>query len=430
MKIAYFDCFSGVSGDMTLGALLACAGFGTERGGDIEQRFRTQLDALGVPGYELNIQTVKREGITAVDVDVTLIEDEQGHGRHLSAIADILSASRLSETVKSRALAVFTRLADAEAKIHGTSREEIHFHEVGAVDAIVDIVGSCILLEMLGVEQVATSPFPCGTGTIWCQHGIMPVPAPATMELFAGFPIYSVDIRGELVTPTGAALITTLADPKTAGRMPAMRIEASGYGSGKKQFKRDMPNLLRILIGESVDTSGLTSYNQRARWETQQGNPTSDHGQSADATPQVVSILETNLDDASPETYDLLMERAFAAGALDVFFTPIQMKKNRPAHLVTLLGPPEQEEILAHLLMRETGTFGVRVREQRRYTLQRSWETAKTPYGEIRLKIGKLGEEIIAESPEYDDCRAAAKAHDVPLRLVYNAAQQYSAGRR
>ncbi len=306
-----------------------------------------------MPGYELTIQKVTRSGITATDVDVRLLEIDSGHGRHLSDIAAILESSSLSAKVQQKALAVFTRLADAEAKIHGTSREEIHFHEVGAVDAIVDIVGSCILLEMLGVESISVSSIPCGYGTITCQHGIMPIPAPATLELLHGFPVHAVDIQGELVTPTGAALVTTLTDPGRTGRMPTMRIVASGFGAGKKLFHPDRPNLLRVILG---DTEANT-----------------------DSTPQTVTVLETNLDDQSPETFDLLMERCFNAGALDVFFAPIQMKKNRPATLVTALCSPENAEKLAEVLFRETGTFGIRRREQSRVTLERTWQSVNTP---------------------------------------------------
>jgi len=392
MKAAYFDCFSGVSGDMTLGALLAC--------GADEALFRQRLGALNVSGYELVVRRVAREGIMATDVDVRLLEADQGHGRHLSDITAILDRSSLPPRVTRDALAVFARLADAEAKIHGTSREEIHFHEVGAIDAIVDIVGSCLLLDMLGVERVVTSPIPCGYGTITCQHGIMPVPAPATMELLQGFPVHAVDIKGELVTPTGAALLTTLSDPSAAGRMPAMRVLASGFGAGKKQFKADMPNLLRVILGETDEGAGEVT----------------------DGTPQTVAVLETNLDDQSPEGFDLLMERAFAAGALDVFFTPIGMKKNRPATLLTVLCPPDKADALAALLFRETGTFGIRVREQRRYTLIRSWRTVPTEFGDIRLKAGTWQGEEVTVAPEYEDCKRAAEAHGVPLRRVYEAA--------
>ena len=396
MKIVYFDCFSGVSGDMTLGALLAC-GAGDA---DLEAEFRRQLMGLHVPGYELHIQRVVRQGITATDVDVALLEQEQGHGRHLSDIAALLGQSALSEEVRRNALAVFTRLADAEAKIHGTTREEIHFHEVGAVDAIVDITGSCLLLEMLDVDAVAVSSLPCGHGIITCAHGVIPVPAPATLELLSGFPVHPVDVRGELVTPTGAALLTTLADPSTAGKMPPMRVLASGFGAGKKQFKTDMPNLLRVVLGETADN------------------------ETADKTPHTVAVLETNLDDHNPEGLELLMERAFAAGALDVFFAPIQMKKNRPATLVTVLCPTDKTETLAGVLFRETGTFGIRVREQRRLTLSRSWRTVSTEFGDIRLKIGAWQGEEVATSPEYDDCKRAAQEHGVPLRRVYEAAVQ------
>jgi uncharacterized protein (TIGR00299 family) protein len=391
VKIAYFDCFSGISGDMTLGALLAC--------GADEQQFRERLAGLDVPGYELSIQPVTREGITATDVDVKLLVDEQAYGRHLSDIAQILEHSRLSARVKTQALAVFTRLADAEAKIHGTSREEIHFHEVGAVDAIVDIVGSCLLLELLGVERIAVSGIPCGSGLIRCQHGWMPVPAPATLELLQGFPVYPVDIKGELVTPTGAALMTTLADTTMAGQMPAMRVSSSGYGAGKKQFKPDMPNLLRVVLGETDEPS--------------------------DQTPQIITVLETNLDDQNPEGFDLVMERAFAAGALDVFFTPIQMKKNRPATLLTVLCPTEKTELLTDVLFRETGTFGIRIREQRRCTLERSWRTVPTEFGPIRLKAGRWRGEEVTIAPEYEDCKAAAQTHDVPLRRIYAAVYEH-----
>ena len=395
MKTAYFDCFSGVSGDMTLGALLACGADNPE----FEAEFRHQLAGLRVPGYKLIVQRVVRQGITATDVDVVLLEQEQGHGRHLSDIAALLEASALPNTVRQKSLAVFTRLADAEAKIHGTTREEIHFHEVGAVDAIVDIAGSCLLLKMLGADTVALSSLPCGTGTIVCAHGVMPVPAPATLELLSGFPVHSVDIRGELVTPTGAALLTTLADPSAAGKMPAMRVLASGFGAGKKQFKAEMPNLLRVVIGETANSD-------------------------EDKTPQTIAVLETNLDDQNPESFELLMERAFAAGALDVFFAPIQMKKNRPATLVSVICPTDKVEALAGVLFRETGTFGVRIREQRRLTLVRSWRTVTTEFGPIRLKIGNWQGKEITASPEYEDCKRAALEHGVPLRRVYDAAQR------
>lgn len=389
MKIAYFDCFSGVSGDMTLGALLAC--------GADENLFRDQLAALNVPGYDLAIQRVGRSGLAATDVDVRLHARDQGHGRHLSDIEAILQKSALPNRVKERAAAIFTRLADAEAAVHGTSRDTIHFHEVGAVDAIVDIVGSCILLEMLGIERVEVSSIPCGYGTITCQHGVMPVPAPATLELLRGFPVRSLDIEGELVTPTGAAIATTLADPVFAGRMPAMRVLAAGFGAGKKQFKTDMPNLLRVVLGESEESPAI-GERQRA------------------------VLIETNLDDERPETLAFVMERCLAAGASDVFFTPITMKKSRPAVMVSVLCPPDMAGTLAGILFRETGTFGLRTRELEKLVLHREWRAVATPYGEIRIKIGSWGEEEMSAAPEYEDCRLAAEAHKVPLKAVYQAA--------
>lgn len=392
MKIAYFDCFSGISGDMVLGALLAC------QGAD-EARFRRELSALAVPGYELSISRVTREGLAATDVDVKLLARDQGHGRHLSDIAAILRESPLPERVKERSIAIFTRLAEAEASVHGTTPDRIHFHEVGAVDAIVDIAGSCILLEMLSIEQVAVSSLPCGYGTITCQHGIMPIPAPATLALLEGFPVRPVDIEGELVTPTGAAIVTTLADPGAAGQMPAMRVATSGLGAGKKQFKKDMPNVLRVIVGESQGQS-----------------------ENVIGERQTACVIETNLDDASPETLAYAMERCLAAGAWDAFFTPITMKKSRPAVMLTVLCPPELADTLAGILFRETGTFGLRIREQEKRALSREWRSVITPYGQIRVKIGSWQGEEMTTAPEYEDCRRAAEEHGVPLNTVYQAA--------
>lgn len=388
MKIAYFDCFSGVSGDMTLGALLAC--------GADETLFRKELSALEVPGYDLVIRRVTRSGLAAADVEVRLREGQQGHGRHLSDIAQILETSNLPNRVKERSLAIFTRLADAEAAVHGASREAIHFHEVGAVDAIVDIVGACILLDMLGIERVGVSAIPCGYGSIVCQHGTIPIPAPATMELIKGFPVRPVDIEGELVTPTGAAIVTTLADPQDAGFIPAMRVLSAGLGAGKKEFKAGLPNVLRVIVGEAEDRD--LGERQRA------------------------CVIETNLDDERPETLAFVMERCLAAGASDVYFTPITMKKSRPAVMVSVLCPPELVHALAGILFRETGTFGVRIRELDKLVLHREWRTVATPYGDIRLKIGSWQGEEMTAAPEYEDCRRAAEAHNVPLKIVYQAA--------
>jgi pyridinium-3,5-bisthiocarboxylic acid mononucleotide nickel chelatase len=392
MKVAYFDCFSGISGDMTLGALLAC--------GADENAFRDALTSLRVPGYRLHVRRRKVEGLMATDVDVELLERDQGHGRHLSDIAEIYAASDLSPTVRENALAVFTRLAEVEAKVHGTTVDQIHFHEVGAVDAIVDITGACILLEMLGVEKVYSSPLPMTRGFVDCQHGRMPLPAPATAELFVGLPTYPAPVTGELVTPTGAALVATLAGPANVGDAPPMTTTAVGYGAGKKDWGAPFPNLLRVLIGETAEARP-----------------------NADATPQTVVVLETNVDDATPETLGYAQERLLAEGALDVILVPAQMKKNRPGAWITVLSAPETADGLADILFAETGTFGVRRTVAARETLARTFGTARTPYGEIRMKIGERNGRAVVVAPEFEDCRAAALASSVPLRTVYEAAK-------
>lgn len=398
MKIAYFDCFSGTSGDMTLGALLAC--------GADEGAFRQALEGLRVPGYNLHIRRRKVEGLMATDVDVELLEVDQGHGRHLSDIAAIYADSDLPPRVRENALNIFTRLAEAEAKVHGTTPDEIHFHEVGAVDAIVDITGTCILLDMLGVDAVYSSPLPMSRGFVDCQHGRMPLPAPATMELLMGLPSYPVTVKGELVTPTGAAIIATLAGPERIGEPPAMIPRAVGYGSGKKDFGTPYPNLLRVVIGDVL--------------EIQPGAP----GATTDslATPTTVVVLETNVDDTTPEILGHTQERLLAQGALDVFFVPAQMKKNRPGTLVTVLAAPETAEALTDTLLVETGTFGVRRSVADRTVLERSITTVETPYGPVRVKIGAREGRSLVASPEFEDCREAATRHAAPLREVYRAA--------
>ncbi len=384
MRIAYFDCFSGVSGDMTLGALLAC--------GVPEERLRAELDRLKLPGWRLDVVETERNGIGAVDVTVTLTEP-QGHGRHLHHIAEILDHSDLPDAVRQKALAVFTRLAEAEAKIHQTTVERIHFHEVGAVDAIVDIVGACAALEYLGVHAVRCSPLPMGRGFVECMHGTIPLPAPAVLELTRDVPVYGEDVEGELVTPTGAALVKTLASG--FGAMPPMTVRTAGYGAGKKQFGT-RPNLLRVVVGDAVE--------------------------SAFTGAAEVAVLETNLDDLSPQFYESLTERLFEEGALDVFLAPIQMKKGRPATLLTVLCPPERADAIAERVFRETTTLGIRYTTMRRLCLDREWSTVETAYGRIRVKVGKWRGEETTASPEYEDVKAAALAHNVPVKTVYQAA--------
>jgi pyridinium-3,5-bisthiocarboxylic acid mononucleotide nickel chelatase len=384
LRTAWFDCFSGISGDMTLGALLACGGS--------EDHLRQELAKLSMTGWRLDIAPTSKNGIGATDVTVTLTEP-QGHGRHLHHIEEILKKSEVSSTVRDRAMAVFTRLAEAEAKIHQTTIERIHFHEVGAVDAIVDIVGSCVLMDQLGIEQIVCAPLPMGRGFIDCAHGTIPLPAPATVEILQGVPVYSVDTEGELVTPTGAALMKTLAGG--FGTMPPIKISASGYGAGKKDFG-NRPNLLRVVIGETTEDRFT-------------------------GAPEV-ALLETNLDDLSPQLYEPLTESLLAAGAVDVFLSPIQMKKGRPGTLLTVLAAPDRTENLIDVLFRESTTLGVRYSTMKRVCLDRDWRTVTTEYGPIRIKVGSWRGTETTATPEYDDVKSAAAKYNVPVKKVQEAA--------
>ena len=382
MKTAYFDCFAGISGDMTLGALL-------DAGAD-ETLFRQELGKLQGIEFDLRISKVIKNGIQAIDVDV--ITGESHHHRRLKDVTEIINSSALSDTVKSRAVDIFRRLAEAEGHVHGTSSEEVHFHEVGAIDAIVDIVGACIGIELLGIEQIIASPLPMGHGFVKAAHGLIPLPAPATVELLKGVPVYSADIEGELVTPTGAAIVRTLAT--SFGDMPSMSVSSIGYGAGKTKFP--FPNALRIMIGESASGSNLPSHK--------------------------VSIVETNIDDMNPEFFDSVFERLFKAGALDVYLTPIQMKKNRPATLLSAICPTEKVDEVASIVLAETSSFGVRISHAERRCLDRKWETVSTEFGDIRIKIGLMNGKPLTASPEYDDCKKAADTHGIPVRKVYEAA--------
>ena len=376
MRIAYFDCFAGISGDMTLGALL-------DAGVD-ETAFRGELGKLQDIKFDLKISKVVKNGIQATDVRV--ITGHEHHHRKLADISDIIGSSTLSETVKSQAIDIFRRLAEAEAAVHGTSADEVHFHEVGAVDAIVDIVGAAVGIELLGIEKVFASPLPMGHGFVEAAHGKIPLPAPATIELLKGISVYNAGIEGELVTPTGAAIIRTLSSD--FGDMPPICIQSIGYGAGKSEFP--FPNVLRIMVGDSAPDAAAG-----------------------------VSIVETNIDDMNPELYDSVFERLFKTGALDVYLTPIYMKKNRPATLLSVICPVEKTDEIVRAVLEETTTFGVRISTAGRRCLERKWETVSTKYGDIRMKIGLLDGKPITTSPEYEDCKKAAEIHAVPVRQVY-----------
>lgn len=380
MRIAYFDCFAGISGDMTLGALL-------DAGAD-ETAFRQELGKLQGIKFDLEISKVVKNGIRATDVRV--VTGHEHHHRKLKDVSEIINSGTLSETVKTQAIGIFRNLAEAEAAVHDSGPEEICFHEIGAVDAIVDIVGTAVGIELLGIEQVCASPLPMGRGFVDTAHGKIPLPAPATVELLKGIPIYSAGIEGELVTPTGAAIIRTLAS--NFGEMPAMTVQAVGCGAGKTDFP--FPDVLRLMVGES--TEAIPSDR--------------------------VLVVETNIDDMNPEFYDSVFEKLFKAGALDVYLTPIYMKKNRPANLLTAICPIEQTGEIARTILEETTSFGVRISAAERRCLERKWETISTKYGDIRIKIGMLDGSPVTASPEYEDCKKAAESHAIPIRRVYGEA--------
>jgi len=387
LKIAYFDCFAGISGDMTLGALV-------DAGADFE-RLKAELGKLGVEDYALKLDKVVKHGIAASDVNIRIGHHDHGnhhHGRGFAEIKQMIESSELSDRIKSRAVAVFRRLGDAEAKIHGKTIDEIHFHEVGAIDAIVDIVGACICLELLAIEKVYASPVPTFHGTVDIAHGTFSLPAPATVELLKDVPWRELGIEGEIVTPTGAAILAELAEG--FGPMPGMTIQAIGYGAGKKDF--GLPNVLRVVIGEQTnDGSG-------------------EH--------KSVQVIETNIDDISPQVFEVVMERLFAAGALDVFMTPIQMKKNRPAILLSVICAPSDTEKMTDVIFEETSSIGVRISTQQRICLPREIVIVETVYGPIRLKVALKDDKPINAQPEYEDCKAAAAKHSVPLKMVRDAA--------
>jgi uncharacterized protein (TIGR00299 family) protein len=386
VKIAYFDCFSGAAGDMILGALV-------DAGLDFSF-LEAQIAKLHLSHYHLRKASVTKKGLggTQIVVDVDQHHHDHHH-RHLSDIEAIIEASDLDADVKDRSLAIFRRLAEAEAGVHRTSIEEVHFHEVGAVDTIVDIVGAVAGLSMLGIQQVHCSPLHVGSGTIECAHGILPVPAPATAELVKGKPVYSTGIEGELLTPTGAAILTSVATD--FGPLPTMTVEKIGYGAGTSE--PDIANLLRVFIGSSSEPASGYDMEQLA-------------------------VIETSIDDMNPQIYDHLMQELLNAGAMDVFLAPLQMKKNRPGTLVTVICRPELIYPLCDRVMRETTTIGVRWRIDNRLKASREIERVHTAFGDIRVKISKSGSDVVNAMPEYDDCKKAALENQVSLKTVMAAA--------
>jgi len=380
MIVAYLDCFSGIAGNMILGA---CVDLG------VEPKALTDVFApLEMEGFDLVVERVLRNRVSGILLKVKVVE---GHvHRKLGDVISLLDRLDLTPRVRSWAEDAFRRLAEAEGRVHGRSPDEISFHEVGALDAVVDVVGSAWCFERLGIERVVASPVHVGTGFVRCMHGQFPVPAPATAYLLEGVTTYSRGIESEMVTPTGASLLRALADE--FGPQPRMKIRKVGYGCGDRDLK-EIPNCLRILVGETSNRF---------------------------IEDEVIQI-ETNLDDMNPEFFDPLMEHCFAKGALDVSFSPLQMKKNRPGILLTVLVHPENEMAVTELLLRETTTLGVRSVRMGRRILRREEGRVETRFGPVRIKIG-MGEGICKISPEYEDCRRLAEDAGVPIRVVYRAA--------
>jgi len=382
MNIAYFDCFSGAGGDMIVAALI-------DAGADADA-LRRGLSALKIGGYNVSIERVTKQGLAATRFHVQLDGSAKQPHRHLRHVLEILKLSALSEGVRDKACRVFQRLAEAEAAVHGTTVEKVHFHEVGAVDAIVDVVGSVLALELLHVDRVICSPIPTGSGTVTCDHGVLPIPAPATARLLQGVPLAACDDVGELTTPTAAAVLTTLTSE--FGPIPPMTLTAAGYGAGTREG-RTRPNVFRVLLGEAVEEHGDVDQ---------------------------IMMLETNLDDTSPEVVGYCTERLLGEGALEVYTVPILMKKQRPGVVLTVLCEVGKATAMEKILFAETTTFGIRRRTVERTKLRRRFVAVATPFGDIRMKVGER-EGVVTASPEYEDCRAAALKHGVALRDVIAA---------
>lgn len=383
MKTLYFDCFAGASGDMILGAMVAA---GVDR-----QILSQQLSLLNLSGYQIDFETVDRSGIGATYAKVGT-KHEHAH-RHLQDILKIISDSHLSEGVKARATKIFTRLGEAEAQVHNVPIEKVHFHEVGALDAIIDVVGAAICFELLQINRFVSSPLHVGSGHVDMEHGRFPVPPPAVAELLKGVPFYSTEITGELLTPTGAAIITTVCSE--FGPIPTLRLERTGYGAGTRTYEK-FPNVLRVLIGEE---DGTVQADEK------------------------LLVLETNVDDMAAKICGYVMERALEMGALDCYFTPVQMKKNRPGILLTILCRIEERERFMQLLFEETTTLGIRSYEVDRRTLDRQTVRVETLYGPIDVKVARLAGRVVNSMPEFEQCRSAAREARVPLRVVEEAAR-------
>ncbi|PYM77360.1 MAG: nickel pincer cofactor biosynthesis protein LarC [Candidatus Rokuibacteriota bacterium] len=385
MRVVYFDCVSGAAGDMIMASLLDA--------GVPVAALRTELGKLALEGWELRAREVMKGVFRATKVDVEIDRGAHRYQRSLRDILEILERSALAPSVKERAARIFTRLADAEARVHGTDRESVHFHEVGAVDAIVDVTGAVLALDLAGVQAVHVSALPIGGGHVGGAHGRIPVPGPGTAELLRGFPVVDTGVRAELVTPTGAAILTTLA--ASAGRMPSLTVDAVGYGAGTVDLP-DTPNVLRCFLGETT---------------------------ASETGDETVLEVETTIDDMSPQLYEPLIERLFGAGALDVYLQPVIMKRGRPGIVVTVLCAPERAGDLSRALFEESTTIGVRWSERRRARLQREMIVLTTAYGAIPFKVSRLQGRIVTVTPEFADVARIAREKSLPVREVLDQAR-------
>src|SRR5229473_1137469 len=414
MRLAYLDCFSGISGDMFLAALIDA--------GVPPKLFEETVAALNIGATKVDVvmngeKDSPREVKASAPHDHTHAHDhhhdvhhhephshEHHHSRSLTEIREIIRQSKISDSAKATAVAIFEKLGAAESKIHNVPIDQIHFHEVGAADALVDIICAAGGAEALAVDEIICSPLNVGGGTVNCAHGTFPVPAPVTVELLKGAPVYSSGLQAELVTPTGAAIVATLATRFSP--FPEMKIEKAGYGAGTRDFPAH-PNVLRITIGEAAATAGEGARATHASHET-------------------IAVLEANLDDLNPQVFGYVMDRLLEEGALDAFGMPVQMKKNRPGTLLTVLCKPEDASKLAQIIFTETTTLGVRRRDEVRQTLARRWENVQTQWGEVRIKIASMNGTVTNYAPEYEDCRRIAAEQHVPLKTVMQeATRQY-----
>ena len=384
MKIAFFDCFSGISGDMVLGALTDLS--------DDPSFLQEELKKLDLKGYSISHKKVKRGVIQATKVDVKVTEKKSSK-KNLKSIISIIENSDLAKKIKNDSTKIFRRLAEAEAKVHGTTIEKVHFHEVGAIDSIVDIVGSVIGIHHLSISKIVSSSINTGSGFVKCDHGTLPVPAPAVVEILRGVSCFSSGVQQELTTPTGAAIITTLADEFAS--LPNLKIERAGYGAGGIDLK-EMPNALRIILGE--------------------------HSIASESKEEIF-VLETNIDDMNPEFYDVVMEKLFQAGAVDVFLTPIIMKKNRPATKLSVLTQQQNVKALANEVLKNTTSFGIRFYPVERVMLEREFQEIETVLGKVKVKIGKRDGEVCHISPEYEHCKKISREQGIPIKKVYEEIQ-------